>query len=303
MKVKEPKIEIVKVSSLKPNPGNPRTISKEKMDKLEKSIQDFPEMLRLRPIIVTDKGITLGGNMRLQALKNLKIVNVPIIRASNLTKAQQKEFIIKDNVSFGEWDWDALGEWDMKELTKWGIDIPAFVTNGQAAEDNYTVPDEIKTSIKLGDLFLIGKHRLLCGDSTKAKDVAKLMNGELCDLVVTDPPYNVNYEGGTGLTIQNDHMDDNSFYKFLLAFFVAFAENTKQGGGLVCLARGQRGRKFPKCDERFRFAGKTMPDMGKKFLSHGQAGLPMAPRTMPIRMEGGRRPLLHRGPSPHDRDR
>ena len=228
--MKQPKIDIVKVSTLKPNPGNPRTISREKMEKLKKSIQDFPEMLRLRPIIRTDKNVVLGGNMRLEALKELKIATVPSIKASNLTKAQQKEFIIKDNVSYGEWDWDALGEWDMKELTTWGLDIPGFVTNGQASEDNYTIPDEITTDIKRGDLFNIGNHRLLCGDSTKAKDVAKLMNGELCDLVVTDPPYNVNYEGGTGLKIENDHMDDSSFYKFLLAFFVSFTQHTKQGG-------------------------------------------------------------------------
>lgn len=267
--MKQPKIEIVKVSSLKPNPGNPRTISREKMEKLEKSIQDFPQMLRLRPIIVTDKNVTLGGNMRLQALKNLKIDTVPIIRASNLTKAQQKEFIVKDNVAYGEWDWDALAEWDMQELREWGLDIPGFVTNGQAAEDNYTVPDEIKTDIKLGDVFLIGQHRLMCGDSTVATHVNKLMNGEQCDLVVTDPPYNVNYEGGTGLKIENDHMDDKSFYKFLLQFFSVFASHTKQGGGLVRMACRQRGRELPQCHEGLRPAGQAMPDMGQKLPCHG----------------------------------
>jgi len=117
----------VKISEVKPNPNNPRIIKDDKFSKLVKSIKDFPEMLNLRPIVVNDEMIVLGGNMRLKACKEAGLKEVPIIKASNLTEQQQKEFIIKDNVGFGEWDWDTLSnEWDAEELSEWGLDITNF---------------------------------------------------------------------------------------------------------------------------------------------------------------------------------
>ena len=114
----------VKISEVKPNPNNPRIIKDDKFSKLVKSIKDFPEMLNLRPIVVNDEMIVLGGNMRLKACKEAGLKEVPIIKASNLTEQQQKEFIIKDNVGFGEWDWDSLAnEWDAEELTEWGLHV------------------------------------------------------------------------------------------------------------------------------------------------------------------------------------
>ena len=114
----------VKISEIKPNPNNPRIIKDEKFKKLVKSIQDFPEMLELRPIVVDDNMVVLGGNMRLKALKELKIKEVPIIKANELTEDQKKEFIIKDNVWYGEWDWDMLAnEWNTDELKDWGLDV------------------------------------------------------------------------------------------------------------------------------------------------------------------------------------
>jgi ParB-like chromosome segregation protein Spo0J len=118
---------IVKISEVKPNPNNPRIIKDDKFAKLVKSIKEFPEMLNLRPIVVNDDMIVLGGNMRLKACKEAGLKEVPIIKASNLTEKQQKEFIIKDNVGFGEWDWDSLAnEWEAEELTEWGLDVPEF---------------------------------------------------------------------------------------------------------------------------------------------------------------------------------
>ena len=117
--------EIVNINKVKPNPKNPRLVKDDKFKQLVQSIKDFPEMLNLRPIVVNDEMIVLGGNMRLKACKEAGLKEVPIIKASNLTDQQQKEFIIKDNVGFGEWDWGVLGnEWDAKELEDWGLDLP-----------------------------------------------------------------------------------------------------------------------------------------------------------------------------------
>jgi hypothetical protein len=114
----------VKISEVKPNPNNPRIIKDDKFAKLVKSIKEFPEMLNLRPIVVNDDMIVLGGNMRLKACKEAGLKEVPIIKASNLTEQQQKEFIIKDNVGFGDWDWDSLAnEWDADKVTDWGLDV------------------------------------------------------------------------------------------------------------------------------------------------------------------------------------
>jgi len=118
------KTEMVKITEIQKNPDNPRLIKDNKFEKLVQSIKDFPEMLNLRPIVVNNEMVVLGGNMRLSACKEAGLKNVPIIKADDLTEEQQKEFIIKDNVSFGEWDWDMLGnEWEGTELGDWGLDV------------------------------------------------------------------------------------------------------------------------------------------------------------------------------------
>jgi DNA modification methylase len=191
----------IKLSKIKANPNNPRLIKDDKFKKLVKSIEAFPDMLDKRPIVcVTDtdgKIYPLGGNMRLKALKELSYSEIPetwVTMADDWTEEQKREFIIKDNVGYGEWDWDDLANnWDAEQLTEWGLDIPNFEPETlEAEEDNFEVPDEIKTDIVLGDLFEIGEHRLLCGDSTDSDAVAKLMNGEKADMVFTDPPYGMN---------------------------------------------------------------------------------------------------------------
>ena len=117
----------IDIKLIKENPENPRTISKDKFEKLINSIKNFPQMLRIRPLVVDENNIVLGGNMRLRALKELAYKKVPVIQVKDLTKEQKKEFIIKDNVGFGEWDYDILAnEWDSNELNEWGLDIPEF---------------------------------------------------------------------------------------------------------------------------------------------------------------------------------
>ena len=186
------KAELIAISKIKANPNNPRIIKDDKFAKLVKSIQEFPKMLELRPIVVNDDMIVLGGNMRLKACKEAGLKEVPVIKASDLTEEQQKEFIIKDNVGFGEWDWnDLANNWEAEKFKEWGLDIPGFEAKVlEAEEDDFAVPEGgIETDIVLGDLFEIGEHRLLCGDSTDSDQVAKLMNGQKADMVFTDPPY------------------------------------------------------------------------------------------------------------------
>jgi ParB-like chromosome segregation protein Spo0J len=120
----------MKINELKSNPNNPRLIKDHKFKQLVKSIQDFPQMLELRPIVIDENNMVLGGNMRLKACLEAGLIDVPVIHANNLTEAQKKEFIIKDNISFGEHDWDTLAnEWNIIELDEWGLDIPAFANN------------------------------------------------------------------------------------------------------------------------------------------------------------------------------
>ena len=136
------KIEKWKVSEVKANPNNPRVIKDDKFKKLVKSIQDFPEMLELRPIVVNSDGIVLGGNMRLKACKEAGLKEVPVIKAEDLTEDQQKEFIIKDNVGFGEWDWEDLANnWDAEELTEWGLDGIGFDVNQNELDTEFSLPD------------------------------------------------------------------------------------------------------------------------------------------------------------------
>jgi DNA modification methylase len=152
-------------------------------------------MLELRPIVVDENNIVLGGNMRLKACKEAGLKEVYIVKAENLTELQKDEFIVKDNVGFGEWDWDMLAnEWDTEKLDEWGLDLPVDLSVQEvleAEEDDYEVPNEINTDIVLGDLFEIGEHRLLCGDSTDIEKVELLMNGQEVNLL-TDPPYGIN---------------------------------------------------------------------------------------------------------------
>lgn len=120
-------IKIVKLKDVKTNPNNPRIIKDDKFKKLVKSIQEFPEMLKIRPIVVNSDLIVLGGNMRLKACKDAGLKEIPIIIADELTDEQQREFIIKDNVGYGEWDWDMLkNEWIAEELEEWGLDVPIY---------------------------------------------------------------------------------------------------------------------------------------------------------------------------------
>ncbi len=219
---------LTKISAIKRNPNNPRILKDDKFVKLTQSIKDFPQMLEIRPIVVNDDMVVLGGNMRLKACKEAGLKEVPVIKVNDLTEEQQREFIIKDNVGFGEWDWDLLAnEWDTDLLEDWGLELdfnPVDEDNaGLTDEDDAPEVTENPVS-KVGDIWLLGEHRVMCGDSTNGADVALLMNGEKADMVFTDPPYGVDIKGKFTGTILNDNLQGDEFINFLTSCF----ENLKQ---------------------------------------------------------------------------
>ena len=284
------KTEIVKLSQIQVNEANPRTITKEKFSKLVTSILVLPKMLELRPIVVDNTFTALGGNMRLRALNDISTMTddevaqalnasrdfqkkteaektllieywarwrdtptAPVIKASELSDAEQREFIIKDNVGFGEWDMDALAnEWDAEELNDWGIEdyLHAEDFEKEAEEDDYSDEDteNAPTRCNPGDIWILGNHRLMCGDSTKESDVAKLMNNEKADLLLTDPPYNVDYQGGTKdkMKIANDNMDDVEFVGFLTAAFNCAIQSMRPGAAFYVWHADCKGFEFRK---------------------------------------------------------
>jgi DNA modification methylase len=227
-------VKKVKISEIKTNPKNPRLIKDDKFKKLVKSIQEFPQMLELRPIVVDENNIVLGGNMRLKACIEVGLKEIFIVQAAELTEEQKDEFIVKDNVGFGEWDWDLLAnEWDTEKLTDWGLDLPIdlSIKELEAEEDNFEIPNEIFTDIVIGDLIEIGEHRLLCGDSTDSDSVDKLMNGEKADMAHNDPPYGMKKESEGVL---NDNLNYSDLLDFNREWIALQFMHLKENGSFYC---------------------------------------------------------------------
>ena len=171
-------IEWVKTTDIHANENNPRILKDDKFKKLVQSIKDFPEMLEIRPIVVNNEMMVLGCNMRLKAIQEIGLKEIPIIKAENLTEEQEREFLIKDNVGFGEWDWDALAnDWDYKELVDWALDVPKMLDPEQFGEDfsladgdkspfqqmTFTLADEQATQIKnaIADIKLTEEYKYM----------------------------------------------------------------------------------------------------------------------------------------------
>lgn len=220
----------IELSKLKKLEGNPRIIKKEDMDKLKASIKKFG-VIEWRPFLVsnrTGENIIIGGNQRYEACKALWIKEVPVHIMEWLTEEQEREIIIRDNVSNGDWDMDILAnEWEVEQLKDWWVDINFETVEPTAEEDDFEVDEGIQTDIVLGDLFEIWPHRLLCGDSTNIDDVNKLMNGEKADMVFTDPPYWVDYEW-----IKND--DRKWLEDLLRASFWNYMLSSKEWASFYC---------------------------------------------------------------------
>lgn len=266
----------VKIKNLRKNEGqiqglptNPRQWTKKDIDNLAKSLKDCPELYEARPIIAIQQGeeyIVLGGNMRLSAFKQMGVKEIDIcVLPSDTSIDKLKEIVIKDNAQFGSWDFDLLAnEWDDLPLTEWGV--PAWDTQEDDAvseskevkEDEFDeTTDKIEQRCSRGDIWLLGEHRLMCGDSTDADCVAKLMNGEKADMVFTDPPYGVSYTEkneylnslGKPMScpkaIENDSKTPEEMYDFWRKAFELIYEHTNkkmayyitapQGGDLLLL--------------------------------------------------------------------
>ena len=279
--------ETIKLTQININVRNPRKITDTQLQRLMRSLLIFPEMLTLRPIAIDETYTALGGNMRYRALSAIAGLTTKeiqqelmqtdgftkkteaeqqalldywaqwiqdptavIVRADQLTEAQKKEFIIKDNVSFGDWDEEILEtDFDADELLDWGLgDIDDEPDDGEADEDDYTEEDAANapTRCNPGDVWLLGRHRLMCGDSTKESDVAKLMSGGQAHLLLTDPPYNVDYQGGTKdkMKIANDNMDDVAFVGFLTAAFNCATQAMRPGAAFYVWHADSKGFEF-----------------------------------------------------------
>lgn len=230
--------------------ANPRQIKGEKFDRLKASIERNPEMLALRELLVYEhdgKYIVIGGNMRYRACKELGYTQMPCkIIPPQATAEQLNAYIILDNSGFGDWDWDALAnEWDSQQLTDWGVDVPNW--DEEASEEEQPIEDDdfdeekdsIECRVKKGEIWQLGKHRLMCGDSSNKEDVEKLMDGELADMVFTDPPYGVAI-GDKNKTlnsvidarrceqnIENDTLSADELYPLLVSAMTNCRENCK----------------------------------------------------------------------------
>ena len=192
-------IQYRKLTELKKLPNNPRTIKKDDMERLKKSIKDNPDYFEARPIILSNRTgelVILAGNQRYEAAKALKMEEVPTFLLEGLTEAREREIIIRENVSNGDWDMDVLAnEWDTQELTDWGLDLDWDEPEQEAVEDEAPEVDESEPpKSELGKVYQLGNHRLMCGDSTDAGSVAILMDGQKADMVFTDPPYGMNLD-------------------------------------------------------------------------------------------------------------
>jgi DNA modification methylase len=277
------KTELTPIAKIKTNPDNPRVIKDDKFDKLVKSIQEFPEMLDLRPIVVNSDMMVLGGNMRLRACQKAGLKEVPVLKADDLTPEQQKRFIITDNASFGAWDYDVLAnEWEVADLEAWGVDVPDWEGESvEVKEDDYQMPDEIKTDIVIGDLFEIGQHRLLCGDSTDSDSVAKLMGGEKADML-TDPPYGIDINMNMGRRKgQPEKFEKKAWDKAIPDFFYLtamfenmiiwggnyFADNLPVSKNWLCWYKKTTGLDFGEFELAW-----TNCDINTRLLSHHWSG-------------------------------
>lgn len=247
-------------------PKNPRVIRDQKFRLLKKSIEEDPEMLGLREILLfpyQGKNIIIGGNMRYQALKDLGYTTAIVkILPADFTPEKLRAIVIKDNSGFGEWDWDALAdEWEAAQLIDWGLDVPDLgnvKADEEAEEDDYNPSNDLEKPAKSreGDIYALGRHRLICGDSTDPQIIDILCGSTVVDLYLTDPPYNVDYasknkalnaaEKGNRIQkeIANDRMADGQFREFLNKALNAADRHLKPGGVFYIWHAGTEGFNF-----------------------------------------------------------
>lgn len=240
------KIIYKEVGELIPYVNNPRN-NTNAVDAVASSIKNFGFK---NPIVIDDGNEIINGHTRMLAAKKLGLTKVPCILADDLSDEEKKAFRLADNKTseLAEWDFDLLNS-ELEELTEMNLDFDMSdfgfeeleeLEDIEVVEDDYNPDEEIIYKTKAGDVWLLGNHRLMCGDSTKQNDVDKLMNGIKADLLLTDPPYNINYQGCTSdkLTIKNDSMEDEEFRRFLVDTFMC-ANNVMNPGASFYIWHGE----------------------------------------------------------------
>ena len=263
-------MQLVPISKLVPYVNNARTHSPEQVMKLRSSLREFGF---INPIIIDrDYGI-IAGHGRLLAAKEEGITEVPCVFVDYLTEAQKKAYILADNRMAMDAGWDeellrveiealqgeafdvSLTGFDEKELA----DLFKDGSDSDAEDDDYDLSAALEKAafVERGDLWTVGRHRLMCGDATSAEDVAALMDGRKANLILTDPPYGVSFKSSSGLTIQNDSMKDEEFYHFLLASFKNMADHLEKGGAAYVFHADTEGLNFRRAfiDAGFHLAG------------------------------------------------
>ena len=252
------KIEYVDIDSIKPYKNNAKKHPKEQIEQIKNSIKEFG----MDDPIGIWKDEVVEGHGRLIACKELGIEEVPIIRLDHLSDEERKAYALAHNklTMNSDFDIDILND-ELDDILNIDMSDFGFDIDLEDEEEKEIIEDEVpevpeEPKAKLGDIYQLGNHRLMCGDSTKAEDVQKLMNGEHADLVVTDPPYNVNYgsinetgygkERNNARKILNDNMDDNSFYHFLFDFYTQMLEALREGGAYYIFHSDSEGLNFRK---------------------------------------------------------
>lgn len=226
-------VQSMKISEVKPYPNNPRN-NDDGVEAVANSIKEFGWQ---QPIVVDKDNVIIVGHTRYKAAKKLGMDKVPVVVASNLSDEQVRAYRLADNKTGELTDWDMsllddeLGDIADIDMSDFGFDLDLDDDEVEVQEDDFDdeIPEEPKS--KLGQIYQLGRHRLMCGDSTNPEMVKKLVGGVQCDLLLTDPPYNVGYEGkqSSKMTIKNDRQEDDKFYKFLFDAFSVAKDNLKQG--------------------------------------------------------------------------
>ena len=263
-------MKMVETSKLIPYVNNARTHSQEQVNKLRGSLREFGF---INPVIIDSDFNVIAGHGRLMAAKEEGIEEVPCVLVDYLTEAQKKAYILADNRYAQDSGWDdemlkleieALEGMDFDvSLTGFNedeiADLFADSESTGAEDDDFDLSDALEKAafVERGDVWQVGRHRLMCGDATSAEDVATLMDGKKANLIITDPPYNVAFESSDGLSIKNDKMENDKFYEFLLAAFKNMAEHLEKGGSAYVFHADTEGLNFRKAfmDAGFHLSG------------------------------------------------
>lgn len=273
----EMRIEYIEVGALKPYEKNAKEHPERQVEQIAASIREFGFR---QPIVVDGEGLVIAGHGRLLAAKRLGMERVPCVRADDLTETQVRALRLADNkTNESAWIQPLLDE-ELAALAG-EIDMGMFgfeADKDEVVEDGYDMPAPKNPKAKGGELYLLGRHRLLCGDATVSADVGKLAGGQLADMLLTDPPYNVDYTGGTkdALKIENDHMPDAAFRQFLADSFGNARAVMKPGAAFYIWHGDTEGYNFRGGLPGRRPAGAAVLDLGEELAGTGAAGFSVA---------------------------